>query len=206
MRNCCKSLCIAERKQRNKRKKHRKLSRALKYQIDPNDSSVLILRNGTRIKQKQGLDLFLSLKGEVYALTKYGLRRRRVDYCRKRRYGLLSCNGVRNGRRYPYITFRNGTYRMHILMVEIWLRPRREGEEVDHLDGNIDNFALENLEIVTREENIRRRKILNALRRAAVVLHDPSLDPSRKSPAELARIYRSFTVVDSKVMSERMKE
>lgn len=202
MRNCCKSLCIAERKQRNKRKKHRKLSRALEYQIDPNDSSVLILRNGTRIKQKQGLDLFLSLKGEVYALTKYGLRRRRVDYCRKRRYGLLSCNGVRNGRRYPYITFRNGTYRMHILMVEIWLRPRKEGEEVDHLDGNIDNFALENLEIVTREENIRRRKILNTLRRAAVVLHDPSLDPSRKSPAELARIYRSFTIVDTKVMSE----
>lgn len=202
MRNCCKSLCIAERKQRNKRKKYRKLSRALEYQTDPNDPSVLILRNGTRIKQKQRLDLFLSLKGEVYAMTKYGLRRRRVDYCRKRRYGLLSCNGVRNGRRYPYITFRNGTYRMHILMVEIWLRPRREGEEVDHLDGNIDNFALENLEIVTREENIRRRKILNALRRAAVVLHDPSLDPSRKSPAELSRIYHSFTVVDSKVMSE----
>ena len=202
MRNCCKSLCIAERKQRNKRKKCRKLSRALEYKIDPNDPSVLILRNGTRIKQKQGLDLFLSLKGEVYAMTKYGLRRRRVDYCRKRRYGLLSCNGVRNGQRYPYITFRNGTYRMHILMVEIWLRPRREGEEVDHLDGNIDNFALENLEIVTREENIRRRKILNALRKAAVVLHDPSLDPSRKSPAELSRIYHSFTVVDSKVMSE----
>ena len=184
------------------KRKARKPGKPLEYKVDPNDPLVLILRNGQRIKQKEGLDIFLSKNKCAYSLTRFGLRPRRINYTRKRRYGKKSCNGLPNGRRYPYITFRGGTYTMHILMMEIWVCPRRAGEEIDHLDGNIDNFALKNLEIVTREENIRRRKILNALRKAAVVLHDPSLDPSRKSPAELSRIYRSFTISDSKVMSE----
>ena len=148
-------------------------------------------------------DIFLSLKGEVYSLTKYGLHRRRIDYCRKRRYGKKSRNGVNNGRRYPYITFRGGTYSVHILMVEIWVRPRRDGEEVDHLDGNIDNFALDNLEIVTREENNRRRKILHAMRKAAKQLNDPSLDPFNRTPAEMAKIYASITVDEPEAIMER---
>ena len=217
MRNCSKSLCIAERKQAHGsahgrfkivdvRFKPHKVPKPLWYQIDPDDSSMLILRDDTRIKQKQGLDLFLSLRGDVYSLTKYGLRRLRVNYTRKRRYGMLSCNGVRNGRRYPYITFRGGTYAIHILMVEIWMRPRREGEEVDHLDGNIDNFALNNLELVTVAENNRRRKILNAMRRVAAELNDPSLDPINKTPEEMARIYHDITVDEpAKIMEWEMR-
>lgn len=179
-----------------KKLKRRSPGPPLRYKVDPKNKQILILRNGTRIKQKQGLDLFLSLNGNVYSLTKYGLRRLRVNYTRKRQYGKKSRNGVTNGRRYPYITFRGGTYTIHILMVEIWIRPRREGEEVDHLDGNIDHFALDNLEIVTREENNRRRKILNALRKAAVELNDPFLNPINKTPDEMARIYHAFTIVD----------
>lgn len=178
----------------------------LRYKVDPDDPLVLILRNGTRIKQKEGLDLFLSSGGVVYALTKSGLRRRRIDYCRKRRYGKKSRNGVPNGRRYPYVTFRRGTYPVHILQVEIWIRPRRKGEEVDHLDGNIDNFALENLEIVTREENNRRRKILNAMRKAARDLHDPSLDPKHMSPERLQKIFATLEVGNPTEMNERVKE
>lgn len=189
-----------------KRKPPRKPGKKLQYKVDPKNKLILILRNGTRIKQKEGLDLFLSSGGVVYALTKSGLRRRRIDYCRKRRYGKKSRNGVPNGRRYPYVTFRRGTYPVHILQVEIWIRPRRKGEEVDHLDGNIDNFALENLEIVTREENNRRRKILNAMRKAARDLHDPSLDPKNMSPERLQKIFVTLEVGDPTEMNERMKE
>ena len=189
-----------------KRKPPRKPGKKLQYKVDPKNKRILILRNGTRIKQKEGLDLFLSSGGVVYALTKSGLRRRRIDYCRKRRYGKKSRNGVPNGRRYPYVTFRRGTYPVHILQVEIWIRPRRKGEEVDHLDGNIDNFALENLEIVTREENNRRRKILNAMRKAARDLHDPSLDPKNMSPERLQKIFATLEVGDPTEMNERMKE
>ena len=184
------------------KRKQRSPSPPLWYKVDPKNKRILILRNGMRIKQKEGLDLFLSLNGAVYALTKYGLRRRRIDYCRKKRYGMKSCNGVNNGRRYPYITFRGGTYVIHTLMVETWLRPRREGEEVDHLDSNIDNFALGNLEIVTREENNRRRKILKAMRKAAIELNDPRLDPVNKTPEEMARIYHELDTDDPNAIME----
>ena len=178
-------------------------ARPLPYKVDPTDSLVLILRNGTRIKQKEGLDIFLSQDMCAYSLTRYGLRRIRINYTRKRRYGKKSCNGVNNGRRYPYITFHGGTYSVHILMVEIWVRPCRDGEEVDHLDGNIDNFALENLEIVTREENNRRRKILHAMRKAAKLLNDPTLDPINRTPAEMSKIYATLTVDAPEAIMER---
>ena len=197
MKGICKSLCIAERKLRNRRRKSR--GQGLWYRVDPDDSLVLTLRNGVRIKQKEGLDVFISDHGAVYSLTRRGLRRLRINFTRKRRYGKKSRNGVPNGRRYPYITFRGRTYPVHILMIEIWVRPRREGEEIDHLDGNIDNFALDNLEIVTREENNRRRKILNAMRKLALELNDPSLDPVNKTPEEMARIYQELDVDDPKI-------
>ncbi len=167
----------------------RKHARPLAYRPAPDDPLTLILRNGMRVKQRKDLDLFLSKSGLAYSLTCYGLRRRRVNYTRKRRYGMLSRNGVRNGRRYPYLTFRGGTYSVHTLMMEIWVRPRRAGEEVDHLDGNIDNFRLSNLELVTRKENNRRKAILRKLRRASIDLHDPSLDPRNMSPKQLDEIF-----------------
>lgn len=179
------------------KRKARRPGKALEYRVDPDDPLVLILRNGSRIRHKEGLDIFLSKNNHAYSLTRYGLRPRRINYTRKRRYGKKSCNGVPNGRRYPYITFRGGTYPVHILMIEIWVRPRHEGEEIDHLDGNIDNFRLDNLELVTREENNRRKAILQALRRTAHDLHDPRLDPVNRSSQEMAEIYSSITVDDT---------
>ena len=184
------------------KRKARKPGKPLQYRVDPSDPLVLILRNGHRIKQKEGLDIFLSKNKCAYSLTRFGLRPRRVNYTRKRRYGKPSRNGVPNGHRYPYITFRGETYPLHILMVEIWVRPRRRDEEIDHLDGNIDNFALDNLEIVTREENNRRRKILNAMRKLALELNDPSLDPVNKTPEEMARIYQELDVDDPNAIME----
>jgi len=200
MKNVCKSQRIKERQLR--RKKPRKSLKSVWFRVDPDDPRVLILRNGKRLRQKEGLDLFFSMEGDVYSLTKYGLRKRRINFTRKRRYGKKSRNGVTNGHRYPYITFRGGTYPVHILMIEIWVRPRCRDEEIDHLDGNIDNFALENLELVTREENNRRKGILQAMRRAAIDLHDPSLDPINKTPAEMARIYHTLDVDDAEAIME----
>lgn len=183
--------------------KARKPGKPLEYRVDPSDPLVLILRNGHRIKQKEGLDIFLSKNKRAYSLTRFGLRPRRINYTRKRRYGKKSRNGVPNGRRYPYITFRGGTYPVHILMIEIWVRPRRADEEVDHLDGNIDNFALDNLELVSKEENNRRKSILHAMRKAAINLHDPSLNPINRTPDDMREIYSTLTVDDPDAIMER---
>ena len=157
---------------------------------------MLILRNGMRIKQKEGLDLFLSEHGAVYSLTRRGLRRLRINFTRKRRYGKKSRNGVPNGRRYPYITFRGRTYPVHILMIEIWVRPRREGEEIDHINGNIDDCRKVNLRIVTKEENRRCAQILRRLRKAEKQLNDPSLDPLNIPQPRLLKIFSTLTVSD----------
>ena len=202
MKSVCKALHIKERQLRNKRRKPRKPLKPVWFRVDAEDPRVLILRNGKRLRQKEGLDLFFSIDGDVYSLTKYGLRKRRINFTRKRRYGKKSRNGVNNGRRYPYITFRGGTFTIHIYMIEIWVRPRRDGEEVDHLDGNIDNFRLSNLEIVTREENNRRKAILQSMRKAAEELQDPSLDPANKTSEEMSRIYHDIDSDDAEAIME----
>ena len=46
---------------------------------------------------------------------------------------------------------------LHRAVAEVYLRPKNLFEiEVDHLDGNINNYHRLNLEYVTHEENIRR--------------------------------------------------
>ena len=189
MKSICKSLRVKERQLRNKR---RKLRKPVWYCVAPEDPSTLILRNGRRLKKKPDMDLFISSIGEVYSLTSFGLRHLRINYTRKKWYGHKTRNGVNNGRRYPYVTFRGKTRAIHIIMADAWMRPRRDYEEVDHLDGNIDNFRLSNLEIVTKQENQRRGKILRAMRKAALDANDSSLDPINRTPEEMKAIYRDF--------------
>ena len=206
MKSICKSLRIKERQLRNKRRKPRKPLKPVWFRVDPDDPCVLILRNGKRLRQKEGLDLFFSMDGDVYSLTKYGLRKRRINFTRKRRYCMKSRNGVNNGRRYPYITFRGSTFTIHIYMIEIWVRPRREGEEIDHINGNIDDCRLINLRIVTKEENRRCAQILRRLRKAAKQLNDPSLDPLNIPQPRLLKIFATLTVGDpTKIMEDDFK-
>ena len=52
--------------------------------------------------------------------------------------------------------------------------PRPEGYQCDHLNGNKFDYSAANLEWVTPAENIRRAKILRALR---AIGRDPKLIP-----------------------------
>jgi hypothetical protein len=194
---------------RKKKKNHQsKISnhhwaRPLSYKVDPTDSLVLILRDGTRIKQKEGLDVFLSQDKCAYSLTRYGLRRIRINYTRKRRYGKKSRNGVNNGRRYPYVMYGCKKYDVHLLVVLAWIGVRKDGEEIDHINGDIDDCRTINLRIVSREENRRCAQILRRLRKAAQELHDPSLNPRNMSQERLLKIYATITVDDPKDIMER---
>jgi hypothetical protein len=53
--------------------------------------------------------------------------------------------------------------RIHSLMALTFLRPLQDGEEVNHIDGNKENNALYNLEIVSRKENNMKHLDLNQL-------------------------------------------
>ena len=57
-----------------------------------------------------------------------------------------------------YIMNNTTNFFVHRLVAEVWLYPKNLFEiEVDHLDGNIMNYHVLNLEWVTKEENTRRR-------------------------------------------------
>ena len=193
MKGICKSLHIKERHLRNKRKRPRKPCEPIWYKVDPDDSRQLILKNGTRIRQGfDNVDLFCSKGGKVYSLTKYGLRPIRVDYCKKSNYGKLSRNGVVNGPIYPYVTFRGGTYRVHFLVLLAWKGKRKKNKQADHITGNIHDFRLKNLRYIDVSENYRCGGILRRLRHAAIKHNLPFMDPAKREPEDLLRVFRRF--------------
>ena len=167
----------------------RQWAKPLQFKRDPNDPLALILQNGTRIKQLDGVDIFTSRGGNAYSLTKFGLRKRRIDYCRKKNYGKRTSGGTTQGLRYPYITFRGKTYVIHLYMLLVWVGSRPEGCEADHITGNIDDFRLKNLRYIPVEENRRCARILKKLRKAAKERHDPSLNPERMEPERMLKIF-----------------
>ena len=204
MRRICKEQRIKERQQLNKRKKPRRPFPAVEYAVVADNQKTLRLRNGTVLRQAiPGVGLYLSQGGRVYSLTAFGLRPRRIRFLKKNNYGKKSANGVPNGQRYPYVDFRRKKYDVHILVTLAWLRPRREGEEIDHINGNIDDCRLVNLRIVTKEENRRCAQILRRLRKAAKQLNDPSLDPINIPQPRLLKIFATLTVGDpTKIMED----
>lgn len=160
------------------------------YKVDPTDEKQLILRNGTRIRKGfEDVDLYCTEGCKVYSLTKYGLIPRRIQYLKKNNYGKKSPNGVPNGQRYPYVIFRDKKYDIHVLMTLAWDRPRAEGEEIDHINGNIDDCRKVNLRVVTREENLRCAKILRRLRKLAKERHDRLLNPCNMPQERLLEIF-----------------
>ena len=207
MRMICKEQRIKERQQSNKRKKPRRPLPLVDYAVVANNQRMLRLRNGTALRQAiPGVGLYLSQGGRVYSLTAFGLRPRRIRFLKKNNYGKKTVNGVPNGQRYPYVDFRGKKYDVHILVTLAWLRPRREGEEIDHINGNIDDCRLVNLRIVTKEENRRCAQILRRLRKAAIDLKDPSLDPKNMSQERLLKIFATLTVCDPKdIMDDDFK-
>ena len=190
MRRICKEQKIKERQQSNERKKTRRPLPPMDYAVVKDNHNILRLKNGTVLRQAiPGVGLYLSQGGRVYSLTKFGLRPIRVDYSRKKNYGRKTPNGVTNGPRYPYVMFRGKKYDVHLLVVLAWIGERKDGEEIDHINGNIDDCRVVNLRIVTKEENRRCAKILRKLRKAAKQLHDPALDPKNMPQERLLKIF-----------------
>lgn len=79
---------------------------------------------------------------------------------------------------------------IHRLVVEKFLGPIPEGLEVDHLDGNTRNNAVDNLECVTHEENLRRARASGVYRYKSGVAH-PQHKLSTKQRNQVIQLYKS---------------
>ena len=61
--------------------------------------------------------------------------------------------------------------------------------EIDHINGNITDWSLANLEEVTPEENRKRAKILRAMRKAGT-------DPTTIPQSRLKAIFDRYDLMD----------
>ncbi len=73
----------------------------------------------------------------------------------------------------------------HKLVALTWIGPRPEGMEIDHLNGDITNWSVDNLEYVTPAENRKRARLLRVLRSIG-------RDPRKMSRDELLGIFNKY--------------
>lgn len=208
MKNCCKSLRIKERQLRNKRRTPRKPQPYVWFKFDPDDSRQLILSNGTRLRQAyDGVGLFLSQGGNVYALSQVGLRNRRINFWKKNTYckRLHTGRGRSQGQCYPYVHFHGHSYRLHQLMACAWLGGIPDGMVPDHINGDIDDFSTANLRIISVEENDRCGGILRRLRNASVKYGLPELNPLHMRREELLNRFEQYQELSSKQITKEIR-
>lgn len=121
-----------------------------------------------------------------YFLSQYGKRVLHSFPPAMREPGRKAHNGLR-GNLYPRM--RNfGGKTCHSLICSTFHGPRPEGYQSDHLNGDILDYSAANLEWVTPKENVRRAKILRALRKAG---RDPKTIPYD----ELRAIMKGYDVL-----------
>ena len=124
---------------------------------------------GMELAHAQGTPFWLSEKGVVFIRYANGKwNKRKVDTCARKGYNTRTQNGVIRGKTYPGVTYKGVHYRVHMLMALAWLGTIPQGWEVDHLNGDINNWTLDNIRIVTIAENYRCGAILRWLRKKSI--------------------------------------
>ena len=73
----------------------------------------------------------------------------------------------------------------HKLVALTWIGPRPQGMEIDHINGDITNWSVDNLQYVTPAENRKRARLLRVLRSIG-------RDPRKMSRDELLGIFNKY--------------
>jgi len=154
------------------------------------------LSNGTIVAHAAQTPFWLTQSGLVFALTKDGVWKRRTVSGLKGHpaYGRRQASGCHSGERYPHLGHARKNYAAHKLMALAWLGPIPAGWEVDHINGNILDWTLQNIQIVSVAENRKRAVILRARRMVARQDGRPDLLPENMPPEELLALFNKYNV------------
>ena len=153
------------------------------------------LPDGTLVAHAQGTPFWCTQDGRVFVRKRSNWKQRKVSglighpaYCRRQP------SGCHSGERYPHLGYAGKNYAAHKLMALAWMGPIPAGWEIDHLNGNILDWRLENLQVVTPKENRKRAVILRARRMVARQDNDPSKDPKNMKSEELLTLFNAYNV------------
>ena len=128
--------------------------------------------------------LYCSRDGHFFSLTDGGATLREVKPSFVPPKNTLVCHT-----RYPFMS-NFGCRACHHLMYETWVGTRTPGMEIDHINGNVTDWSLDNLEEVTPAENRKRAKILRVMR-------DCGNDPTQLPSARLKNIFDKYEFIDN---------
>ena len=148
--------------------------------------SSLVYGDGTEVRlcpleKTKGKALYVSADGRCFSFYRCKLRliKPEADTSKTNRF-----NGHRKQK---YLRVRSyGNILVHIAVATVWIGPRLEGCECDHLNGITTDNRVCNLQWVTRKENEKRAKLLRVLRSIG-------RDPKQMSREELLQIFNKYT-------------
>lgn len=161
-------------------------------------SEQLRLVDGTIVRKCPTIKpLYCSREGKFYSvhnaeLTDDGwiLREVKANFSPAMRTPGRHCFNGKRGCVYP-IMRQYDKQMCHKLVALTWIGPRPEGMEIDHLNGDITNWSVDNLEYVTPAENRKRARLLRVLRSIG-------RDPKQMSREELLAIFAKYTFTNPK--------
>ena len=157
----------------------------------PDFPSSLVYGDGTEVRlcpldRTKGKPIYCAADGRFFSYCfrtdpKTGIGKRRLNEMKPH---TSTGHRKRHGVTYPNLSFCSQYY--HILMAIVWIGPIPEGHQVDHINGNLLDWSVSNLEYVTPKENIKRARLLRVLRSVG-------RDPKQMSREELLSIFSKYT-------------
>ena len=151
----------------------------------------LVCKDGTQVKlcpleRTKGIPIYCSKSGLFFSYASGALRQVRPYVNRH----FKSKRNVHSD--YPKLQYYLGNGRCHMLMALTWLEPKPgKNYVVDHLNGNIFDWSLDNLQWITPTENRKRAKLLRVLRSIG-------RDPRKMSRNDLLEIFNKYYFANPK--------
>ena len=156
----------------------------------------LFLEDGTEVRllpleKTGGKALYVSADGRCFSYFRCVLRlaKPQADTSKTNRFN------AHRKQKYLRMT-RYGNILVHIAVATVWIGPRLDGYECDHLNGITTDNRVENLQWVTPAENRKRAKILRCMR-------DAGNDPKQYSTARLKAIFAQYSLMDGAQQMKR---